>query len=220
MSKLILKFGEIYSIRCSKNLVCDNLHIGDYIMKEYKRNSLFIPYGTSTSTKYLKKRGDYFLCIARIQKDNNIDIVLESFAGTQKKLLIMGNWSASLYGLALLEKYKNMDNIVLESASYDFLEIDDLRSGCLAYVHPHSAGGTNPSLVEILPYQKPILAFSNEFNERTLGGQGYFWKNLNELSELVFQIDSLVPFEYTSDIQSTYDWSEITKKYINICRTQ
>ena len=221
IAKFVLRLAEAYSIKCAHRLVCDNLHIGKYLFETYGRQSEFIAYGTCTNSKVGRSSDseDYFLSIARIQSDNNVHIVLEAFSNSKSRLKFIGNWNSCSYGIELYRKYSSLKNIDLIDAVYDQEVISEMRANSIAYIHPHSAGGTNPSLVEILPFGKVILAYSNGFNEETLCGQGYFWNTSEELSSLVEKLDSLVEFRMTKSIAATYDWQIITDKYMKICGT-
>lgn len=57
------------------------------------------------------------------------------------------------------EKYKNTNNIFRHDAIYDNQYLSKMRFDSKAYVHGHQADGTNPSLVEILFFEKGINAF-------------------------------------------------------------
>lgn len=218
IARFILRFAEGYSIGVSRNLVCDNKYIGKYIKAKYGRSSTFIPYGVSNVQIISQKQEKYFLSILRIQEDNNVDIVLEAFSNVNERLIIVGNWEVSSYSKKLREAYQSVQNIEMLDAVYDADIITNLRSHCMAYVHPHSAGGTNPSLVEILPYNKPILAYSNGFNEETLLGEGYFWKNCKELESLINADVNLDPVHFHKKFQQIYNWSSISLQYLKLCR--
>lgn len=215
---LFLRLAESYSILFSKNLICDNKFIGKYIESEYKRPSSFIPYGIPSDIKQSLEQQDYFLSILRIQQDNNVDLVLDAFSNGTRRLVIVGNWEVSNYSKKLRERYQHNKNIEMRDAVYDPRIIENLRSNCFAYVHPHSAGGTNPSLVEMLPFNKPILAYSNGFNEETLLGEGYFWSNSEELEYLISQGNDLKPVIFEKEFREVYDWPSITSKYLEQCQ--
>jgi hypothetical protein len=57
----------------------------------------------------------------------------------------------------------------LRDPTYDKRELQFLRSGCAVYLHGHSVGGTNPSLVEMLFYDSPILCFDVGYHRATAG---------------------------------------------------
>lgn len=67
----------------------------------------------------------------------------------------------------LKDKYGDCENIHLLSPIYDVKVLNVLRSHCCYYIHGHSAGGTNPSLVEAMFFNKPILAYDVIYNRET-----------------------------------------------------
>lgn len=95
--------------------------------------------------------------LCRIEPENNIEMILNAFINTDKKIKFMGNWDNSEYGRQLKKYYSNYPNITLLEPNYNIEELYKLRKNCLAYIHGHSAGGTNPSLVEAMHFNIPIL---------------------------------------------------------------
>ena len=62
------------------------------------------------------------------------------------------------------------------------LLLQSYRLACSVYIHGHSAGGTNPSLVEAMASEKPILAHNNVFNRETTGNLAFYFSNSAELA--------------------------------------
>ena len=54
-------------------------------------------------------------------------------------------------------------------------------------MHGHSAGGTNPSLVEAMFFGRPILCYDVVYNRETTFGQAYYWKDAASLVRLLSQ---------------------------------
>ena len=93
----------------------------------------------------------------------------------------MGNWSNSVYGLSLKQKYKNKENIILVEAIYDQNILNVFRSNCYVYIHGHSAGGTNPSLVEAMNLSLPIIAYDCNFNRYTTENNCIYFSSSKDL---------------------------------------
>ena len=60
-----------------------------------------------------------------------------------------------------------------------------LRSNAHVYIHGHSAGGTNPSLVEAMNLSLPILAFDCVYNRATTEEKCLYWKIAEDLQNLM-----------------------------------
>ena len=75
-------------------------------------------------------------------------------------------------------KYERFSNISMVNPIYDLTELDIIRSNCKAYIHGHSAGRTNPSLVEAMFLGVPIFAFDVDFNRSTTHSMAIFFQPL------------------------------------------
>ena len=58
---------------------------------------------------------------------------------------------------------------------YDRDVLQALRFHARAYVHGHSVGGTNPSLLEALACGSTVIAHDNPFNREVLGDAGLYF---------------------------------------------
>ena len=92
-----------------------------------------------------------------------------------------------------------------------------MRSKCKIYIHGHSAGGTNPALVEAMNLGLPIFAFSSGFNEYTTFGEAKYFNSSYELKKLINNIDNEVLVEIGNKMKKialkNYSWTGISKKY-------
>ena len=71
------------------------------------------------------------------------------------------------------------------NAIYDIQILNNLRYFSNIYFHGHSAGGTNPSLLEAMASSTLIAAHDNPFNKDVLKENGLYFKNSNDISELL-----------------------------------
>ena len=95
-------------------------------------------------------------------------ILLKSFSQQEDMpLVVIGNWRNSNYGLQLLQTYTQFTHIYLLDPIYEATELNFLRSHACLYIHGHSAGGTNPSIVEAMFFGLPDFAFDCRPNLHT-----------------------------------------------------
>jgi len=195
-----LRISERIAIRYSDVVIADNKGISDYVRKTYGKEPIVIAYGAEpghvTSNHLLVKYNliarSYFFKVARIEPENNLEIILEAFSFTpDQKLVVVGNWAASKYGLKLRRRFVNFLNIILLDPIYNIEELNELRQNCYVYVHGHSAGGTNPSLVEAMALNLPIFSFDVNFNRYTLDNRGFYFYSVNDLISLVNKVSQL-----------------------------
>lgn len=230
------------AVKYSDIVIGDNKGITDYVKDEYNKDAVLIAYGgdqvsrvedDSLFEKYpflrasAESAGNFFIpysvTVCRIEPENNIHIILEAFSKLPNHLLlIVGNWEKSDYGKSLKEKYSAFQNIHLLDPIYEPHTINWLRSNAALYIHGHSAGGTNPSLVEAMNLGLPILAFDCVYNRATTEEKCLYWKNAEELEREVEEIlrpsaENSLRSKIARDMKEAgkrlYSWKAIAEKY-------
>ncbi len=230
-AKRLLKFSEKMAVKYSDIVIGDNKGITDYVKSEYskivknKRVEL-IAYGgdqvshikdDSLYEKYPFCRNPYAVTVCRIEPENNIHLILDAFSKIkEKRLVLVGNWEKSEYGRILKEKYFSCENLLLLDPVYESHEINWIRSNAALYVHGHSAGGTNPSLVEAMNLGLPILAFDCVYNRATTQEKCLYWKTVEDLQNLLQKDDSTfaeIGKVMSEEGKSLYSWKRIAGQY-------
>lgn len=224
----VIRLSERLLIRYSAELVADNIGISNYILETYGRGSTLIAYGGDQAVKrlpgkealniYSFLKGDYAFSVTRIQEDNNIDMILDTFSSKDHIPLVMvGNWNNSAYGLKTKVKYQNRPNLCLLDAIYDREKLDVLRSNCTLYVHGHSAGGTNPSLVEAMYLGLPVFAYASGYNEYTTENKALYFSDSGELMTLIQNYKQLdlknIGQEMEAIANRLYLWKIVVSQY-------
>jgi len=223
-AKIFLKISERFACKYSDTIIADNKKIQNYVLQEYNKKATLIEYGgdhaSSVSPELTNYEKPYAFSVCRIEPENNIDIMLKAFSKTNHKLMVVGNWENSKYGRGLLLKYKSKKNISLLPPIYDEKRLNALRSNCSIYLHGHSAGGTNPSLVEAMWLGLPVLAFDVSYNRYTTNNQALYFKNHQDLKKLL-QGTSETSFDkiaraMKATAKKRYRWDLIADKYLSI----
>ncbi|HET9447960.1 MAG TPA: DUF1972 domain-containing protein [Steroidobacteraceae bacterium] len=128
----------------------------------------------------------YALTICRIEPENNCEVLIEGFLKSSlAKYVFVGNWSRSEYGRELRRRYAGEPRLELRDPVYEPREVYRLRSQCTFYLHGHSVGGTNPSLVEILFFDCDILCWDCSFNRATAGDAARYFSSASHLAQLL-----------------------------------
>jgi len=223
-SKVFLRLSEASAVRHSNTVIADNAAIVRHIANEYRRKAKLIEYGFALPSpgykdaKAEKGANKNALCICRIEPENNIQAVLLAFARLEDwTITIYGNWNASVYGRSLKDEYEKREGCYLRNPEYSKSILENARADSIIYIHGHSAGGTNPSLVEAMGYGMPILAFDCEYNRETTEHKALYWDSSDQLRQLLREIDndaldsmSLVMEEIAN---RRYQWASIAQKY-------
>ena len=115
-------------------------------------------------------------------------------------------------------KSKSSLNIVWAGAIYDKLKIEFLRQNCQFYIHGHSVGGTNPSLLQAMSSGCKLIIHNNDFNKEV--AKGLFWTNHMELLKLISNkrnVSFNVKIESNiKKIKTVYSWKNIYDETINL----
>jgi glycosyltransferase involved in cell wall biosynthesis len=121
--------------------------------------------------------GGYLTLICRPIPENSILELVEGFSRRPRgiKLALLGNYrpAEDEYHRAVVDAAS--DEVVFLGAIFDPDVVQPLRFHSAMYLHGHTVGGTNPSLVEALGAGNPVLAHDNAYNRWTAGpDQAYF----------------------------------------------
>lgn len=228
LAKWYLWWAEKMAVRYSHLDISDNESIQDYTAMRYGTLSNIIEYGADHASKVNITRSDiktypflakpYAFKVCRIEPENNIHVVLDAFAHLPEYPLVMvGNWKKSQYGLELKERYNQYQNINLLDPIYDQTQLDMLRSNCFLYIHGHSAGGTNPSLVEAMFLGLPILSYGVSYNRTTTDHKAFYFETSEEIQNII-RTTKLKAFKSQGEVmgeiaKNRYTWKIVSAKY-------
>lgn len=229
--KWFLRFSEKMAVNNADIVVADNKIIQEYIDVTYDKKSELITYGSNHVKKLPLSReilgefpflGDeYAFTVCRIEPENNIEMIIKAFCDIpDTNYVIVGNWDKSGYGKQLKEKYADCHNVYMLNAIYDQNKLDQIRSNCKIYVHGHSAGGTNPSLIEAMCLGLPVFAFDIPYNIETTHYEAKYFKNSEELVFLFENLERWDLDKVSGNMKEIADnfylWEKITAQYSEI----
>lgn len=233
-AKWFLKLSEKWGVKYSNIVISDNKAIQDYVLSEYGKSSTLIAYGgdnvlrvplrDDTGLHYGIALKKYAFKVCRIEPENNLDMILEAFSQLSYPLVIVGNWNNSLYGIDLRQRYLEYSNLHLVDPIYEQKQIDELRGNCGLYIHGHSVGGTNPSLVEAMNLGLCCLVYDVSYNRETTENEAYYFKDVPSLKRLVNSFKGEENKKLALDCglrmfkiaQRRYRWSVIIDNYCKI----
>jgi len=227
LPRYYLRFAERIAVMASHKVIADNQVIADYLKEAYNCDADVIPYGGDHAIKaepdasgldYLPD--SYALGLCRIVPENNIEMILEAFEGINQRLVFVGNWDKSAYGQELKSKYRGHPNITIHDPIYDPRGLRAIRDRAMLYLHGHSAGGTNPALVEMMHFGIPIAAHGCSFNRHTTEGQALYFRTADELRNIATQISGdrvkVTGLAMKSIARRRYTWAEIGRSYFEL----
>lgn len=227
IARMVLRLSERAAVRFSHEIIADNQAIADYVHVTYGVHCHVITYGgdhalehTANAEKHVELPKQYALALCRIEPENNVHLILDAFDKVGRPLVFVGNWNNSAYGRDLKARYVNHPNLYLLDPVYEPNELYALRARSSVYVHGHSAGGTNPSLVEMMHFGVPVLAHGCDFNRHTTENKALYFETSEELAILAKELDigihTLVGSAMREIAQRRYTWDQIGKAYFEL----
>jgi len=220
-----LKYAEGLAIKYSDYFIADSIGIQQYLKKEHKVESTYIAYGAELMSepdlnilkKYNLKKCNYDIVIARMEPENNIEMIIEGYLDSKKErdLVITGNLETK-FGKYISEKYN--DNSIKYLGFVSGIEnLNSLRNFSNLYFHGHSVGGTNPSLLEAMASNSLICAHDNIFNKSILEGDAYYFTSSEQISDLINNKIKVTENEFVINnkekINDLYSWQKIVTDY-------
>ena len=225
-----LKYAEKLAVKSSHALVADSEAIRDYLFDTYRVYSTYIPYGaeiyhpgkSDRLTEFNLNPKEYFLAIARFQPDNHIEEIIKGVlgSGTKIPLLVIGS-TQNKFGKYLVRKYAS-DQIRFPGGIFDPELLNQLRFNSKIYFHGHSAGGTNPSLLEAMAASALICAHNNPFNRSVLGSDAFYFLTHSDISNQIHKqaVDAVIQDQMISNnlqkIRSKYNWDKVVTAYYEL----
>lgn len=230
-AKWFLQFSEKMAVKYVDVVIADNKVIQEHVHDAYRKESELIAYGADHVEKlalseevlatYRCLEDSYAFTVCRIEPENNLHLIIEAMTEQEKlPLVIIGNWENSEYGKGLREKYADIGHIHLLDPIYDQVILNQIRSNCTVYLHGHSAGGTNPSLVEAMYLTLPIVAYDVAYNRETTENRANYFSSVKDLKNLVESMSEealALNAKHMYEIAARrYVWKKIAQEYAKL----
>lgn len=215
-------------------LVTDNGHMQEYYRSNYKADSTFIPYGSivgaAPDSRVLAelglKSGEYWLVVARMEPENNTDIIIREYkrSGARLPLIVVGGVPyRSAYHDAI--RAQADDRVRIVGSVYDSGKLNGLYQHCFAYLHGHEVGGTNPSLLRAMGAGAACIPVQVGFNTECVGEEvPTFEKTPGSLAGLLDELEA-VPARVAGfrricrdRSRTLYRWDAVAAAYAKVFR--
>jgi glycosyltransferase involved in cell wall biosynthesis len=223
-ARKFLGWAEKLAAKNSHALIADNKGIEDYLKEKYKTPVLQISYGVEIPQEfdeigleqYQLQKHQYDLVIARMVPENNIETIIQAKIDSSDTIPLVLFGNRTPFRDELMSTYQE-ERIVFEDGNFNKNILDGLRHFARYYIHGHSVGGTNPSLLEAMATQSRIIAHDNVFNRHVLLKNGKYFTNKTQLSSIFDCQDIVITPEQVKDnlqlLFEHYNWDQICDLY-------
>lgn len=230
VAKLVLKINEWAAARFAHVLIADNEGLVEYIRHQYGVHADYIPYGgDQLSGKDVDDRvfsdwsipfDEFDMALSRAQVDNNLELILDAYVRTGRKLVFISNWESTAYGHDLKARYGKHTNLYLVGPIYEATQVKAIRARARLYIHGHSAGGTNPTLVDAMWMGLPMFVFDVSFNRHTTENNARYFSNVSDLVTLLENYDQAWATNCKLALQEVaarkFTWRAVRSRYCEI----
>jgi rhamnosyltransferase len=237
VTRLFLRLSFLACCIGSSRIVLDNRALMSYVPRRFRGKTVCITYGVSPiecregpvpvvgpDREMLLRRGEFWLVVARLEPENNIHLVVRAYnaSSSTRPLVIVGDCSSQRYKgtlEALIGETAKDKNVILAGSIYDSSTLNALRCSCLAYVHGHSVGGTNPSLLEAMSAGNLVICHDNPFNREVASDSGLFFSDESSLRNIMNEVDA-APMKYSNFgkkarelVERHHGWDDIVAEH-------
>lgn len=225
----ILYVNERIACFVGNHLIADHPEIEKYLLTRAPARKLTtITYGadpvedapTDLLPDALEPNG-YLTMIARPIPENSILELVQGFSRRQRgvKLAVLGNFSPNEdpYHRQVMDAAS--EEVVFLGAIFEPALVQALRFHSISYLHGHTVGGTNPSLVEAMAAGNPVIAHDNAYNRWVAQDGGVYFETADDvariLDELLADRDRLARMGKASRARhmSEFTWDHVAGQY-------
>jgi glycosyltransferase involved in cell wall biosynthesis len=224
------RIAEVIAVLLADELISDAAAIRNYYRHRYAAHSEVISYGADphradpsvAPTRIPEARDPYCLVVARSEPENNVALAMEALhrSTVERRLLVVGSspypgpYQRHLEALAAADS-----RIHLLGSIWDQDVLDSLYAASDLYVHGHSVGGTNPSLLRAMAVGAAVAAFDTPFNREVLGEGSPYWRSSDELRRVLEKEDyvgragAAQRAANVARIVKAYNWDDVAVRY-------
>jgi glycosyltransferase involved in cell wall biosynthesis len=222
------KWAEKYCAHHAKDLIADARGIASYLRECYGVDSHFIPYGSMAVegsayrvVEFALEEGKYHLVVARLEPENHVLEIVQGYTASSAKLplVVVGSGSYGPYEDQVRNAGATDSRVKYLGSVWDQKLLDALYEGCYTYLHGHSVGGTNPSLLRAMGAGCAVTAFDVDFNREVTGEGGRFFSTPSQVV-VALEEDERAPGAVQSrgrrakeHALRTYRWDDVASAY-------
>jgi glycosyltransferase involved in cell wall biosynthesis len=236
-AKFYFRYAEAAAALFSNSLISDSTHVVSYYKKRYGKKSTFIAYGTDVPTdkaletsklafgqfmdRYRLCPRGYHVVVMRMEPENSIESIIDAGLGGEQTLpiLLIGP-STPFFEKITKDIPADFRRLIVAGPIYDRGLLFLLRKHACSYVHGHTVGGINPTILEALSTGTPVIAKDTPFNREVLENAGLYFTASQDLAGQIARVETLGPSKWQERAQMIADkqrpaftWEHVVQEY-------
>ena len=194
-------------------------HLPDASVISYGAKVVDIPPPISILDEFGLQSKSYLLVVCRLEPENHLLEIIEGYRTSTitLPLIILGNHLVGTSYVKSLVSYMN-ENIRFIGTVFNQGKLLALRYHSYAYIHGHSVGGTNPSLLEAMGCGNCIIAHDNQFNREVAGASALYFGDTSSLSEILSYMGDTSKncMAARQIVRERYTWHKVVSEYLRL----
>ena len=192
--------AEAMAVRFSDALIADARGISEYYREEFGASTHEIAYGapiidptgSSRLTHLELSTGGYHLVVARFEPENHVLEIIRGYVASSARLplVVVGSAPYSHDYTRRVRLAGRDPRVRFLGGVWDQDLLDELYANAASYLHGHSVGGTNPSLLRASGAGTSVIAFDVGFNREVVGDDALFFSSVSGLRAAVENIEA------------------------------
>jgi glycosyltransferase involved in cell wall biosynthesis len=230
LGAMYYRWAYRFGIRVANRVIVDSRAIRNDLGLDDDPKTNYIAYGARRTTdddetiaKLLHDIGlepkGYHLMVARFEPENHVLEIVQGYAASATKLpLVLVGFEGypGDYTRDIVEAAAKDARIRMSGPVWDQRLLDAMYAGAASYVHGHSVGGTNPSLLRALVHGTTILAYDCSYNRETSQDVALWFKEpRTDLPRMFprFERGGTACQTSAASADSPCTWAEISEAY-------
>ena len=227
------KLAEWLGVKFADSLIADAKGIAAHYRRTFDAPTELLTYGAPIHEAPASDRlrelelepQGYHLVVARFEPENHVEEIVRGFhvSDARKALVVVGSAPYSAEYTQRIQRVAESDpRIHLLGGVWDQELLDQLYGNAASYLHGHSVGGTNPSLLRAMGSGAPVIAWDVDFNREVIAEHGRFFTSLGSVAREVERNEADAEAEVTRGARlrdrarENYDWDIVSAGYLSL----
>ncbi|SFA95721.1 Glycosyltransferase involved in cell wall bisynthesis [Cellulomonas marina] len=230
LGRRFYRFAESWAVRWSDALISDSPGIESYYRREFDAPTVQIAYGTpevdDAAVVRVRELGlepkRFHVVVARFEPENHVDVIVEGYVRSRAALPLVVVGSAP-YGQQYTDRVHRLadDRVRFLGGVWDAELLGALYGGSLSYLHGHSVGGTNPSLLRAMAGGTSVIAWDVDFNRDVVGDAGLYFRDPDGVARALERTEADEPGTAARAADALvrskdYDWDDVARRYARL----
>lgn len=229
------RVAEQLAVRWGDALIADARGIADYYRNEFDVDTELLTYGAQIIPEAPAHRlhelgleaGAFHLVVARFEPENHVDVIVDGYSvsSAHLPLVVVGSapYAAEYTGRIAAVAEKD-GRIRMLGGVFDQELLDELYAHALTYLHGHSVGGTNPSLLRAMGAGTAVIAWDVGFNREVLGVDGDYFEERSGVAHFLARAEAQprdraeVGRRLRERAREMFDWDSVATGYRSLAR--